>query len=184
MQSSHPLSRTDVERLAAKHSVSPAAIEALAAAIAHAGGRAAQFSHPDLGGMGQWMAGGMLMIGDMFNHELKARVDRICHDVADAIAKAPPPFTSAADALSSAYADWWPAAFGRPSAVGAQNDMRYAFFPAARRLVIEQGGVTAIYDTGDYYISGVSQQQSSSQTLSFSGPAGPVPIDKLRRLDK
>lgn len=183
MQSSQPLSRPEVERLAEKHRISPAAIEAVATAIAHAGGRSAQFTHPDLGGMGQWMAGGMLMIGDMFNHELKARVDRICHDVADAIAKAPPAAREAA-AYASKSASWWPAEFGTPSSVGAQNAMRYAFFPAARRLVIEQGGVAAIYDTGDYYISGVSQQQSGSQTLAFSGPGGPVPIDKLRRLDK
>jgi hypothetical protein len=132
--------------------------------------------------MGQWMTGGMLMIGDMFNHDLKDKVDRICHDVADAIARAPAD-ARAADAPASGYASWWPPAFGTPSAVGAQNAMRYAFFPAARRLVIEQSGVTAVYDTGDYYISGVSQQQGGSQTLSFSGPAGPITIDKLRRLD-
>ena len=29
---------------------------------------------------------------------------------------------------------WWPADLGDPSTSGAQNDMRYAFFPDERRL--------------------------------------------------
>jgi hypothetical protein len=70
------LSRSEIEKLAAQHGVSAGAIESLADALSRSHGRGAQFSHPELGGMGQWMAGGMLMIGDMFNHELKAKVDR------------------------------------------------------------------------------------------------------------
>ena len=56
------LSRADVEELATQHGVSAGAIEALADALSRSQGRAAQFSHPELGGMGQWMAGGMLML--------------------------------------------------------------------------------------------------------------------------
>jgi hypothetical protein len=37
----------------------------------------AQFSHPEFGGSGQWMRGGMSMIGDMFNSGLKSRVDSL-----------------------------------------------------------------------------------------------------------
>ena len=133
--------------------------------------------------MGQWMSGGMLMIGDMFNNELKAKVDRICRDVADAVAKAPPARRNAAARVSRS-GDWWPAEFGTPSSVGAQNAMRYAFFPTARRLVLDEGGVVSTFDTGKHIITGVSQQQSGSQTIAFSGPGGPIPIEKLRRLDK
>jgi hypothetical protein len=45
------------------------------------GGTMAQFSHPELGGTGQWMRGGMVMIGDMFNHGLKARIAALCQDL-------------------------------------------------------------------------------------------------------
>lgn len=38
----------------------------------------AQFDHPELGGKGQWMQGGMVMVGDMFNHALKAKVTELC----------------------------------------------------------------------------------------------------------
>jgi len=177
------LSRSEIEKLAAQHGVSAGAIEALADALSRSHGRGAQFSHPELGGMGQWMAGGMLMIGDMFNHELKAKVDRICHAVAAALASAPglaggPPARSDANSIS-----WWPPDFGTPAAAGAQNAMRYAFFPATRRLAIDDNGTVSFYDTGEYYLTGVSLQQSSKQTLTFSSTDGlPVPLSSLKRI--
>ena len=44
-------------------------------------GGMAQFSHPEFGGSGQWMAGGAIMISDMFNNGLKARVDALCNEL-------------------------------------------------------------------------------------------------------
>ena len=42
----------------------------------------AQFSHPELGGPGQWSRGGMTMIGDMFNDALKTKVKQLCSELA------------------------------------------------------------------------------------------------------
>jgi hypothetical protein len=42
----------------------------------------AQFRHPEFGGTGQWMRCGMIMIGEMFNNTLKARVEALCNDIA------------------------------------------------------------------------------------------------------
>lgn len=175
------LTDSEVGDLARRHGVSAAAIEELAAALRHSGGRLAQFNHPELGGMGQWMSGGMLMIGDMFNHELKAKVARICHDVASALAEigsptsiAPPP---------RGHVGWWPEGLGTPSSAGAQNAMRYAFFPESKRLVIDDNGVVSTYDTGSHYLIGVSQQQSTTQRLSFTdGEGRTVSVDALKRL--
>ena len=85
------LRRADVERIAKETGVSASAVEAIASAMAHSEGASAQFNHPELGGMGQWMSGGMLMIGDMYNNELKAKVDRVCRAVAAAIVSLPSP---------------------------------------------------------------------------------------------
>ena len=79
------LMQSKVDQLASKHGVSTAAVTELAEAIARGRGSLAQFSHPDLGGSGQWMRSGMLMIGDMFNDRLKASVAALCIDVADAL---------------------------------------------------------------------------------------------------
>ena len=70
-----------VDRMAKKHSVSPAAVQVVLAALRSGGGRMAQFSHADFGGMSQWSQG-MSMVGDMFNAQLKAKLDALCSDIA------------------------------------------------------------------------------------------------------
>ena len=77
----------------------------LALALVAGGGRQAQFSHPDLGGMGQWSQGGMIRVGDMFNNGLKYRVDALCTDLAAALQNATPfmpaPMSSQSQSQSS-----------------------------------------------------------------------------------
>ena len=60
-----------VDRMANKHSVSPAAVQVVLAALRSGSGRMAQFSHADFGGMSQWSPG-MSMVGGMLNTQLKA----------------------------------------------------------------------------------------------------------------
>ena len=48
-----------------------------------------EFDHRELGGAGQWMPGGMTMVGDMFNHGLKAKVDGLCSDLSQILAGQP-----------------------------------------------------------------------------------------------
>jgi hypothetical protein len=163
--------RRRVADLAARHGVSAAAGEALAAALLAGSRTQAQFSIPELGGMGQWSQGGMVMVGDMFDNALKARVDALCGELAALLAL---------PAVAVSGAAWWPADLGRPASAGAQNDMRYAFFPAARRLAVEEAGRVTVYDTGEHVLSGFSQQQSGSRTLSFASQLGPVRLAELR----
>ena len=46
-----------VEKLAEKYGFSVAAVQTLATALQRGHGKQAQFNHPELGGMGQWMPG-------------------------------------------------------------------------------------------------------------------------------
>jgi hypothetical protein len=168
----------NIAEIAQRHGFSADAARAVAEALRHGGGTMAQFNHPELGGMGQWVAGGMLMIGDMFNNDLKARVGALCRD----LAAAPGPVPAAGDQQSSfgQSRSWWPDYLGSPSATGAQNDMRYACFPDRRRLAVMQGGHVRVYDTGEHRIGGFSQQQSSTQDLSFSSQFGTVRLADLK----
>ena len=79
-----------VTEIATRHGVSLDAALGLLGALAQGHGRQAQFNHPDLGGMGQWSEGGMIMVGDMFNHGLKARVDALCNELAGLLRGQPP----------------------------------------------------------------------------------------------
>jgi hypothetical protein len=76
--------------------------------------------------------------------------------------------------------DWWGAELGTAGSTGSQNDIRYAYFPAAKRLAVGIGDQVTIYDTGDHAISGVSQQQSGSASLKFVSQRGLVRASELR----
>lgn len=77
------------QNLGQHHGFSAAAVVHMMQAMLRSRGGMAQFNHPEFGGSGQWMPGGMLMIGDMFNNALKARVDGLCRDVSAALAAQP-----------------------------------------------------------------------------------------------
>ena len=76
-------------------------------------------------------------------------------------------------------ANWWPADLGVPSSLGAQNEVRYAYFPATQRLAIDIEGKVTVYDTQGHQISGFSQQQPGSGSLSFSSQLGNVDMSHL-----
>jgi len=78
---------------------------------------------------------------------------------------------------------WWPEDLGDPASSGGQNGMRYAFFPQARRLLVEEGGKKTVYDSGEHQISGVSQQSGQSSSLVLTSQLGPVSLESLRRAD-
>lgn len=185
----------DLDAIAARHGVGLDAVRHLLDALARGHGRMAQFNHPDLGGMGQWSAGGMTMIGDMFNSGLKARVVALCDELAPlATGGAQGSGWGSSQSQSQGSGSggswnqswggswggsWWPDGLGQPATSGSQNDTRYAFFPESRRLAIETGGRVTLYDTGDHQIGGVSQQQGSSYSLSFTSQYGPVRLEEL-----
>jgi hypothetical protein len=175
-----------VDRMAKKHSVSPAAVQVVLAAQRRGGGRMAQFSHADFGGMSQWSPG-MSMVGDMFNNQLQAKLDALCSDIAAHLdtsetgsgTRAEAEFSYSSPSRSD---DWWPAGLGRPAAVGAQNDLRYAVFPETRRLAIYDQGTVSVYDTGSHRIFGFAQAQSADRTLTFTSEDGLVRIADLPKV--
>lgn len=185
-----PAQRTELfESLAQKYGVGVDTVRQLYESLIAGGGYQAQFSLPELGGMGQWSSGGMLMIGDMFNHGLKAKVADLCWELSQMAqvdaASRPTSFQSQhqGDGSMRSYDSWYPAELGMPSSSGSQNSMRYAFFPSTQRLAISDGVHTKVYDTEDHQISGVSQQQGNGQDLAFSSQHGPVALSSLRRID-
>ena len=77
------------QELGQRHGFSAGAVAHMMQVMLRSRGGMAQFNHPEFGGSGQWMPGGMLMLSDMFNNALKARVDGLCRDVSAALAGQP-----------------------------------------------------------------------------------------------
>lgn len=178
-----------VEEIARRYYVSVDAVLTLLQAVNNGGGTMAQFSHPEFGGSGQWMQGGMTMIGDMFNNSLKAKVDNLCYELAGLLGNsalfAPPAqqaqggYAQASLFAQNTSGPWWPAELGNPSSSGAQNNLRYAIFPSARRLVIDLDGLVTVYDTLGHQIGGVGQQQGYGASFTFTSQYGVVPVSSL-----
>jgi hypothetical protein len=192
-----------VDDAARRYFMSSDAVRTVLEALVASGGSMAQFNHPELGGMGQWSSGGMIMIGDMFNNGLKSRVGALCAELSDVagrtdiISHRPKSHQwqsqgragSMSLSESSLFVigndrvgggtDWWPSDLGVPASTGAQNNLRYACFPDRRRLALDVNGQVSVYDTGDHWISGFSQQQGGDQSLTFTSQHGVVRLDSL-----
>jgi hypothetical protein len=192
-----------VAEAAQRYSMSTDAVRAVLEALVASGGSMAQFNHPDLGGMGQWSSGGMIMIGDMFNNGLKSRISSLCAELSNVVGRTdiiayrpqssqwqsqgssgsmPLPessfFVSGNDRFGGS-GNWWPSDLGMPASTGAQNNLRYACFPDRRRLALDVNGQISVYDTGDHWINGFSQQQGGDQSITFTSQYGVVRLDSL-----
>ncbi|MCD2453242.1 SHOCT domain-containing protein [Methylicorpusculum oleiharenae] len=78
-----------INNLAQRYNFSFDAVFSLLQSVINGNGSMAQFSHPEFGGSGQWMRGGMIMLGDMFNNNLKNSVGSLCQELADLVASQP-----------------------------------------------------------------------------------------------
>jgi hypothetical protein len=68
---------------------------------------------------------------------------------------------------------------GRSPARAAQNQVRYAYFSPAHRLAVESSGHVTVDDTLDHQIGGVSQQQGSGGSVTFTSQYGTVRVSNL-----
>jgi len=203
MQQLTPQGQTVVNDLAARHGFSTDAVTHMLFAVLNGNGSQAQFCHNEFGGAGQWMSGGMIMLGDMFNNYLKGRVDSLCIDISNLLANQPGLLRSgsfqsqsqsgggyqnqangAPMGASSLFVpdpedNWWPQDLGSPNATGAQNNVRYAYFANARRLAVKTGSEVWVYDTLDHNIGGFSQQQGYGSDITFGSQYGTVILSSL-----
>lgn len=201
MQQLTPEGQRIVDELAQRHGFSLDATRHMLLAVIAGRGTMAQFNHPEFGGSGQWMAGGMIMLGDMFNHGLKMRVDQLCTELSNLLAQQPNWTQSQSGSYQSQQqggyteplrsagpnawlerdpeAEFWPPELGRPNAVGSQNQMHYAYFAGARRLVVKTGSQVWVYDTLDHQIGGFAQQQGGNTGIQFNSQYGLVDLSSL-----
>lgn len=203
MQELTPEGRQVVDDLSRRYAFSQDAVTHMLIAVLNGNGGMAQFSHPEFGGSGQWMQGGMLMLGDMFNHALKGRVDSLCNEISGLLANQPgllrsgsfqsqsqggggqqtqsagAPMGQSSLFVPDPSANWWPQDLGAPSATGSQNNVKYAYFAQAGRLAVATGGQIWVYDTLDHQIGGFSQQQGFGGSILFTSQYGTVDLSTL-----
>lgn len=179
-----------IEDIASKYNLKTETVESLLKAVISGNGTMAQFNIAELGGSGQWMKGGMTMVGDMFNNSLKSTVDRLCSELSAQVTSqvlyeetgeesSKWHQESKSASTNSNVSSSWPSVFGNPTSSGSQNNFRYAYFAPVRRLVIEENGKRTIYDTKHHHITGISQQQGSGSSYKFTSQEGQVDLEGL-----
>lgn len=186
LQDLNPDARKRLDEIANRHGVSLDAALALLRAVAVGRGAMAQFNHPELGGMGQWLRSGMVMVGDMFDAGLKRRVGALGAELTALLGEGGAPSAEAGSSRSPpqpAGGSWWPAELGAPAASGAQDGVRYAYFPASRRLAVQRGDRLSLHDTGAHRIFGVSQRHGADRSVVFAGDQGEVRLEDLPLAD-
>ncbi|ADP71245.1 hypothetical protein Rvan_2010 [Rhodomicrobium vannielii ATCC 17100] len=201
-----------VAAIADRYRIAIDSVKIMFDAVIRGGGSMAQFNLSEFGGGGQWMRGGMTMVGDMFNNSAKITVDNLCNDLSNLMSQpgvfAPQPqqqpyanqnYSNQQQQQSGGYGQsqyqggggfgqsssggWWPSELGNPSSTGGQNTTRYAYFPDSNRLAIDYGnGRVEIYDTTGYSVYGFGQQQGGGESMTFSSQNGTVRIDTLPRV--
>lgn len=193
MQPLTPEGQQKIEAIANKYRISIDAVNTLLQALVYGNGTMAQFNHPELGGGGQWMRGGMTMVSDIFNNNLKALVDNLCIELSQVLATQPfeirassgSQFQHQGGQAQSAgfgfvFSYQWPEELGIPTFSGGQDNNRYAYFANKNRLAIERNGQMTIYDTLDHRITGTSQQQQNGiSSVAFTSQHGVVNVQDL-----
>jgi len=173
----------NITNVANRYGVSVNAVTDLTHALMMSNGTMAQFNIPELGGGGQWMQGGMTMVGDMFNNQLKYTVDGLCIDLSNLINQGgiqykPLPKVENQNGAQAMAGNWW-GNLGYPNSTGSQNGMSYAIFSNIRRLAIQQNGKVTVFDTLDNQIGGVGQQQGGNYSVTFTSQYGTVDLNTL-----
>src|ERR1700754_3003673 len=91
MRTLSPSEQKAIDELAERHGFSRDAVTSMLESVARGHGTMAQFDHPEFGGRGQWMGGGMTMVSDRFNDSLKSRVAALCSDLSKVVRNNPAP---------------------------------------------------------------------------------------------
>ncbi|MDO7173354.1 SHOCT domain-containing protein [Mariniflexile sp. AS56] len=176
----------NINNVANRYRISVNAVIDLTQALMRSNGTMAQFNIPELGGGGQWMQGGMTMVGDMFNNQLKYTVDGLCIELSNLINQGGIQYVplpkiqnqNQGGFQSGSNGNWW-GDLGFPNSTGSQNNTSYAIFSNIGRLAIQQNGKVTIFDTLDHQIGGIGQQQSGTYSVTFTSQYGTVNLNFL-----
>lgn len=153
------------EQLAQKYQISLQALAVLEDALRRGGGKVAQFSHPELGGMGQWMPG-MTIVSDFSK---QATVAGLCQELALHVGSAP---SAASDSTHLGLS-------------GSCGDLHYSYSRAKNILEVTVAGRVQRYRTDGHEITSASASSFGSQfKLHLSGPQGEIDWNSLPLIEE
>lgn len=89
MQQTSPARQQTIDGIAPRYGYSTDAILSMLQSVINGNGSMAQFNHREFAVAGQWMRGGMTMVSDMSNNNLKNSVNNLCSELSQLVAAQP-----------------------------------------------------------------------------------------------
>lgn len=173
-----PYGQQIVKDLIFRYYISEEAVLHLLFALVRGNGVIAQFSHPELGGIGQWRQGATTIMKDEWcstlQTEMRVLVENLCIELSQLMREQQLLQPSAINAQTT----WYPAELGVPTSSGGEGDFRYAYFVGNSRLAIEENGEVNVYNSLDNQIIDVLRSQDGGDWL-LNTPYGMVKVSKL-----
>lgn len=154
--------------LAATFEVSEDSISIIVEAILRGKGEQGRFNIPELGGQGIWRRGQGAVIGNGFDEALNQQATELCAAIQDALSSESNRTTLEFAGLTDTNemppasitpnedeANWWPKEFGEANALGEIETLRYAYFAAHDRLVVQTQQRTRFFDTRGFKVRSI-----------------------------
>lgn len=182
--------------LARTFDVSEDSISIIAEAILRGKGEQARFNIPELGGEGIWKRNHGAVIGNGFDEAFNQQATELCTAIEAALSsesnrttlefarltdtnEMPP----ASIEPSEDEANWWPQKFGKADALGEIDNLRYAYFMAHDRLVVQTNQRTRFFDTRGFKVRSIRSVGSADfMGAMVKTDVGEFTLSKLKEI--
>ncbi|MEO0560572.1 MAG: hypothetical protein AAF125_00560 [Chloroflexota bacterium] len=174
------ISQSQIRAIAQKHRLSDNAVVVLAKALRRGHGRMARFNHRELGGIGMW-GRGEVIIGDMRNESLRMQIWGAMNDLLPIITSHPPRKPEP-EKDSTLVMPWWgDITLGPPTVHGAFENMTFGYFLEPHRVILRNDGVITHYDARHLGVLdlAVTHDQRGAPVITLVTLDGPLDVMML-----
>lgn len=183
-------------KLAKDFQVSADTIAIIVDAMLRGRGEQARFHVPELGGQGIWKRQHGAIIGNGFDEGRNRQATDLCNAIRNALSTEDSRSTLEMQSVTDTSdlmpvsiqpgqdeANWWPKEFGTADARGQFENLRYAYFAAHDRLVVQTSQRTRIFDTGGFTVHAiVSAGGADFMNATVKTDVGEFPLSKLEEV--
>lgn len=176
--------QTLYQQLSNTHHVSVEAIQVLVRALVEGGYRSANFNHPELGGVGKWN-GGDVILGDMSQEALRLKIWRIVQGLLPTLQQTIPP-EPIQEADATFVMPWWnDVTLREPVLKGMFESTTFGYFLEGARVVVKQSEHITHYDASGHLVTDLQMMSGArgQMVLVLQTLSGDIAVSDLPQLD-
>lgn len=161
-----PQLEQEYQRIAQQYGVSAEAVQQLAHALIRGRLKTARFNHPELGGIGKWRRGDVLL-GDVRDEDHKTLVWRLAEELMPLLKHVPLPASSEENEQTLVMPWWGDRLLGEPIITDRFESVQYGYFLESRRVIVLRGDDLIHYDADGLLVTGLVRRVSPSRGLEL-----------------